>query len=239
MKKTLLLCAFVAALVSCKKESPEPQIVDFSVDYTFAESGTMKSSSAAEIYNNFYTTAIKNKQYTPKRYNLKFSNAEGKVVAIAEGRWGAKDLIRLPEGEYTVTGSSRPNVNNYYPSDSVYIAFNEKISVTKDTKAINLTAKYDSFLLMFDAENTGSVIWRLSDKSGYQKEYMEIGKLGEVYYFFFKQLPDGQNQMIVYKKEGGAQFDIALDNIPFEIGKYYYFNNATGSFDIPPMEPGN
>lgn len=32
---------------------------------------------------------------------------------------------------------------------------------------------------------------------------------------------------------------LELDDIPFEKGKYYYFNDIDNSFNIPPMEEGN
>ena len=35
------------------------------------------------------------------------------------------------------------------------------------------------------------------------------------------------------------EYLIELDDIPFEKGKYYYFNDIDNSFNIPPMEEGN
>ena len=37
----------------------------------------------------------------------------------------------------------------------------------------------------------------------------------------------------------GMKSTIYLQDIPFTIGKYYYFNNMTNSFDLPPMDSGN
>lgn len=44
---------------------------------------------------------------------------------------------------------------------------------------------------------------------------------------------------LVVTRNDGQKSNINLVDIPFEKGKYYYFNDMTNSFDIPKMESGN
>ena len=43
----------------------------------------------------------------------------------------------------------------------------------------------------------------------------------------------------IYVFRNNTNSIIELDDIPFEKGKYYYFNDIDNSFNIPPMEEGN
>ena len=45
------------------------------------------------------------------------------------------------------------------------------------------------------------------------------------------------NDIVIKRNDSSSS--INLDNVPFEKGKYYYFNDILNSFDIPPMESGN
>ena len=250
MKKILglmLLCV-ASVLCSCEKEYV-PQEVELSLDYTFIESGSMSRANGEEIYANFYDKYIKTKVLTPKTYELKFYNKDEVVLEIAD-LWSHKHGIRLPEGEYTVTGISHPIEKvldrQYFPSDSLYLRFNEKVNITKDMTILTLTALYDSYLLLFDSSNINNI------KLGTD------GKLPADNQPSCKQLAnDGINVWIALKKNsypsnGYTRYysltilrnnehtsTILLEDLPMQIGKYYYFNDMTNSFDIPPMESGN
>ena len=39
--------------------------------------------------------------------------------------------------------------------------------------------------------------------------------------------------------DNGDDLEVVFGTLPLEIGKYYYFNDMTNSFDIPKMESGN
>ena len=39
--------------------------------------------------------------------------------------------------------------------------------------------------------------------------------------------------------DNGDNLEVVFGTLPIEIGKYYYFNDITNSFDIPKMESGN
>ncbi|MBQ9077398.1 MAG: hypothetical protein IJY31_06100 [Muribaculaceae bacterium] len=155
------------------EEKTNPQDVTVTLDYTFSESGSLtrairekaiKSSEITttakgeEIYTNFHKKCLETRQLTPTTYSLTFTNQETGAVAIINGRWDKKDGIRLPEGTYNVSGTSTPKEGGFKEwSDSVYLAFNETVSLNKDDTQLTLTAIYDSFLLMLDAENTTNV----------------------------------------------------------------------------------
>ena len=46
-------------------------------------------------------------------------------------------------------------------------------------------------------------------------------------------------ESITINRNDGSPIDINICNLNFDLGKYYYFNDMTNSFDIPPMESGN
>ena len=65
-----------------------------------------------------------------------------------------------------------------------------------------------------------------------------LASVDNIYYaFIYKLLSIGRNSISINRD--GQSSSIILDNIPFEKGKYYYFNDISNSFDIPPMEAGN
>lgn len=236
----MLLCA-VTVLYSCEKEYT-PQEVEFSIDYTFETSGSMTRANGEEVYTEFYKKYIETKLLTPKTYTLQFTNNDTKATATICGNWGERDAIRLPEGSYTIEGFSQP-VEKYEYSDSVFIAFNQVVNLRKDDSKLVLNALYDSFLLLFDAENTteiklGTVI---SSNSSPTKQVASDEKL---FWLFLEDTICSYNReeyaysLSVYRKDGNRSY-ISLKNTPLEKGKFYYFNDLSNSFDIPPMESGN
>ncbi len=244
MKKVLTMMLIVTSLVclsSCSSEEEVyiPQEVDLTLSYSFAESGSMTKATGAEVYNDFYENYIKSKQLTPKNYSLTFKNKATGTVATINGLWGNKDGVRLVEGEYEVTGKSFPITTESTSiaeciSDSVYLSFNESVNITKDMTSLNLTAKYDSYLLMLDSENYSKVYYELGS---YVKD---LYKTNSLYYLFVERLSYGNNSNFLRLiRKNGKKSVLVLEQFPFEKGKYYYFNDITNSFDIPPMESGN
>ena len=241
MKSKNLLVAFLIAsaiFTSCNKETEEyiPQEVDLTLDYTFVKSGSMTRATGAGIYNNFYEKYIKNKELTPAAYSLTFKNKTSGATASVYGYWKNKDAIRLVEGDYEVTGTSSP-ADSYTISDTVFISFNETVRITKDMKSINLTAIYDSYLLLLDNENFNDAYYYYY-YSGYDNKRFDLLRTESNYFLFIKALGSGTNSLKLTRNDG-KKIEINLNNIPFEKGKYYYFNDMTNSFDIPPMEAGN
>ena len=186
---------------------------------------------------------IKTKKLTPTTYKLTFTNKQTGIVAEINGLWKSKDGIRLVEGEYEVSGTSYPIERTSglnIPSDSVYLTFNETVNISKDAENLTLTAKYDSYLLMFDKTNYNSITYDVFNIAGAAKSLLETESLSTL---FIRDLKYGitstYGHYIYLTRSNGRESEILLNNIPFEKGKYYYFNDMTNSFDIPPMESGN
>lgn len=251
MKKFFSLMLFVTSFIcvtSCSNDKDEfytPQEVDLTLDYTFIESGSLTRATGESVYNDFYEKYIKSKQLTPTTYSLTFTNnATGAQTTINNGVWKNKDAIRLIEGEYTVTGISAPQpieneMLSSYISDTVFISFDEIVHVSKDMTDINLIAKYDSYLLMFDKDNCNEVYYTVyfSGRNNRKNLY----ETNNNYILFINSYPiiGGNDNFIWLTRNDNSQIKIELEKQPFEKGKYYYFNDMTNSFDIPKMESGN
>lgn len=251
MKKVFSLMLFVTSFLcftSCSNDEDEfytPQEVDFTLDYTFVESGSMTRATGESVYNDFYEKYIKTKQLTPTTYSLTFTNnATGAKTIINNGIWKNKDVIRLMEGEYTVTGTSAPQpieseLLSHYSSDTVFVSFNETVNISKDMTNINLTAKYDSYLLLFDKDNCNEVYYQVYLNGRNNRKYLYQTDKNNI--IFIKNFPiiNGNDNFIWLIRNDNSQIKIELEKQPFEKGKYYYFNDMTNSFDIPKMESGN
>ena len=171
-----------------------------------------------------------------------FAQSGNMTRATGAEVYDAFDVIRLVEGEYEVTGTSAPISKNYvvqeYASDTVYLKFNEVVNITKDMTKVNLTAIYDSYLLMFDNTNYKSASYRIINYNA-----MDMIKTESNYIVFIKNLKNyssnNDDNVILLTRNDNSTISIELDEQPFEKGKYYYFNDMTNSFDIPKMESGN
>ncbi len=99
-----------------------------------------------------------------------------------------------------------------------------------------MTAKHSSFMLIFDASNTISI-----EYSGYLHGGFgtySLNKKDEIYYIFLSKDIEASDQIVVTRKNK-KKVIINLYGLSFKKGKYYYFNDVTNSFDIPPMTEGN
>lgn len=249
MKKVfslILLATSLFCLTSCssKNDIYIPQEVDLTLDYLFIESGSMTRATGEGVYKEFYEKYIKTKQLTPKTYHLEFIKSDESVLTIS-GEWGINNNIRLTEGEYIVTGYSYPKEEyakqpKYLPSDTAYIIFDEKVSITKDMTSLILNAKYDSFLLLFDKANKTDIILNIDERKLNHDDscYWVFGKdkswtnydngFSFTHYLSANILMNNPNNIL-----------IELGKLPLNKGKYYYFNDLTTSFDVPQMESGN
>ena len=215
-----------------------------SLNYTFAESGNMSRTTGDDAYSNFYNKFINTRILTPTTYSLTFTNQETGATATINGRWDKKDAIRLVEGEYLVTGTSIPIHNKFKgePSDTAYLSFNETINITKDMSSLLLQAKYDSYLLMFDAGNIKDIYYNHAYANGYNYVTHYLYDAETIFTLFVRDLEYSSadfSHSIYLTRNDGKKTTITLNEFPFEKGKYYYFNDMTNSFDIPPMESGN
>lgn len=237
MKKLLLAASAVIALTSCSSDESDfvqvPQEVNVSLSYSLVESGSMKKSGST-VYTDFYEKYIKTKVLTPKNFTLTFKNKETGATATIYGNWEKNHLFKLLTGEYEVTGTSHPTTGR----DSVYLSFNEDVTITGETTGINLTAQYDSYLLMFDKSDKKEAKLIFDSSTGGSGTTYPLTNVDSLYYAFIYQLNNlGRNYIRIARD--GESSSIELDDIPFEKGKYYYFNDISNSFDVPPMEEGN
>lgn len=249
MKKLIVMMSAVmaAAIVSCSSEIdcliPSLEEVSVKLDYAFFEQGSM-SRSGESVYESFYNDYVKTKILAPYSYELTFM-VEDKVIASMKGPWGGAG-IRLKEGDYKIVGSSIPKIYSSYQGaedicDSLYLNFNEHVSITKVTEKITLTAKYDCYLLLFNADNIKSITASFGDK--------KLAQIGNVYYLFVRKdyyTTQGSYGpyntelcLDIVKKDGTKIDNLEIGKQGFEKGKYYYFNDMTNSFDIDPMVDGN
>ncbi len=234
MMKNFLLLGFMAlfAFTSCEKttpmapQEPAPQEVEFTLNYSFAESGPM-AKSGATVYNDFYEKYIKTQILTPDSYVLTFSNKSG-VAAEFSGDWADMDMVKLQEGTYTVTGSSGRTNANY---DLATLKFSQEVIISKSTTNIQLTAAYDCILLMFDKTKIAEAYF----DNGSQPSHDLYSQDENVLYIFIENESSFERQ-IYYKRAGDTTNSIIhLSYLKFQLGYYYYFNDITGSFDVPPM----
>ena len=243
----LLVIAMSASFTSCTKEETldVPQDVTFTLDYTFVESGSMSRATGTEVYNEFYEKYIKTKVLTPTSYSLTFTNKATGATATMEGCWDKTEGIRLVEGEYEVKGVSQPITRNTTPSDTVYLSFEENISISKDMDRLLLTAKYDSYLLMLDASNYKEAHFNHYSSNNSNPDIKKpLYKADNLLTLFIRDFNYGSsyNSMIpklILTRKDNHSIEVPLNKIPFEKGKYYYFDDMTNSFDLPPMESGN
>lgn len=247
MKRFLLFAVplFSLMLPSCSNDL-EPidtkQEVSVNLDYSLMQSGSM-SRAGDDVYTNFYESCIKTKELAPKNFTLNFSEEGGTEICDIEGQWGDNEGIRIIEGSYKVTGVTHPRYQSTapkYAGDSLWLKFDETVRIAKDTKTITLSAKYDCFLLLFDASNIKDIntYYLYNDHLKFA-----LNRHNNIYYLFVnKTMVTNSNResylIMEITRPSGTKITINLGRLKFEFGKYYYFNDVTNSFDIEAMEPG-
>lgn len=239
MKKILFTIVVTLVFIGCSKESTIEQLskeVEVSLDFSFTESGSM-TRAGSTVYADFYNKYIKTKQLTPKTFNLTFKNKETGATATIRGSWNKKHSFKLLTGDYEVIGTSYPyGIHSAACIDSLYLKFNEKITIMNDTESVNLTAIYDSFMTIFDKNDKSKI--ELVKSPGSSNPNIAFKDIDNIFYAFFNEDFLGHTSKI-YVFRNNTNSIIELDDIPFEKGKYYYFNDIDNSFNIPPMEEGN
>lgn len=219
--------------------SMEQEEVVIHLDYSLMESGSM-SRAGEDVYSKFYDSYVKSKLLTPKKYTLSFKNKNSYSVKNITSEWGSVEGIRLLEGSYTVNGTSSPQYSGNtlsFAGDSIWMKFNETIDIGKTDTNIVLNAKYDCFLLLFDAQNIES-IYAYSHYNTSKRFYPT--QTDGIYYIFINSTTASDERVkIDIKRKTGASITLDLQYLRFEMGKYYYFNDVTNTFDIEPMEQGD
>ena len=92
------------------------------------------------------------------------------------------------EGKYEVTRTSSPIYNTEVKVDSVYLSFKENIVIDKKTTSINLSAQYNSYMLIFDTNNTKSIEYNYGTYDESEGYHIKLPKSNNIYYMFVKNL---------------------------------------------------
>lgn len=254
MKKLVLLCFIAAIISSCKGEDPvnPNRELEIKLSYKFSNSGDMSRASNSDIYAEFYDQFIKPHILTPTKYSLSFKNIETNAVTTINGSWKDNTGIRLLSGKYEITGISHPTFAKAIgmPSDTVYIAFNEIVTIGDNMTELTLNATYDSYLLLFDKQHSSNVSYRGKSTNVSGESEIQLKSTDKLYWLFingneYTSISSSDNTYIFKNskmeitRNNGDNATIYFEGMPFELGKYYYFNDVTNSFDIPTMEKGN
>lgn len=245
MNKNVLIAILLILACSCSSEkeeqTEEKQDVSLTIGYTLLNSGSMTRN----IYSDFYNKYIDSRELTPYSYSISFKNIESGDSLVVKGMWNNRDFFTLREGNYEVKGISYP-INSlkagyaeYIAQDTVSLCFNEKIEITKNMSNIVLKANYDCFMILFDNANIEDVYLR-QDMSPKVNAY----QLGNVFYMFIrdKKLLDEtctiQETPLYVKKKDNSISELWLNKFSMEKGKYYYFEDVNGSYELSPMGSG-
>lgn len=239
MKKSLFIPLCIAFVFqSCSKEEVrQPQEVEFSIDYSFS-SGSMSRTTNDEIYTKFYESYIKTRKITPDNYALIFTNKETGQKNEIRGLWSENNLIRLTEGSYTVTGNSYDGPTTF-AKDKVVLSFNTEITISTTTEALIVKASYNCPLLFFSEELTTGIRYKSGYINGYSEVIDELGILDNYYYCFVKEFYTNKDSYFEITRTNHKISKVYTDNLNLENGKYYFFNDMSGGFDLEPMTPGN
>lgn len=242
MKNILVILAAVLCF-SCSKDE-DITIPNNEVDVTLSmslpcSSGSM-TRSREDVFNIFYNDMLSG-ELAPKKYSITFTEVNTGCKYYFEGYWDSPDMVTLRTGTYTVSGKTNGvgKSNGYFIQKEASYIFNETIEVTHKTTHITLNAIYNCYLLIFNKSNINSI--RL-----YNEPYIssipdtELYTFNDFIYCFVRDhsLFDSDTELIG-KRTNNSQFRIYLYNCPFEIGKYYMFDDVTCSFNLPVMEQGN
>ena len=146
MKRIFFFALFSVSLMglySCEKEKikESSKIVDVCFDVNFIERGSMRRTTADDIYQEFYNRHITTKELIVENYNLTLTNEEGIEIAQINGKWDIS-TIQLPVGKYRITGYSRGDSSTF---SSASLQFDETIDI-QSSGVITLTAAYDCYL---------------------------------------------------------------------------------------------
>ena len=234
--QSLTLLSVALFLHSCGEDIKQPSEVEFTIDYSFS-SGSMSRATNDEVYTNFFNDYIKTRKITPNHFSVSFINSETKQKTEITGLWTEKSFVKLLEGNYTVSGNSINKSSTYkYVRDSLALSFNDNISINSKTTDLKIKAEYNCALIFFDTSKTTKV--RYANDDYYNKTDEPLNILNGYFYGFVHSF-SGDNSYIEVTRKYDKAVKIYTKNLNLENGKYYFFNDMTGGFDLEPMTPGN
>lgn len=246
MKKILIMMATIGLLCACQKEETTPQDVTFNLSYSL-DRGLSMTRAGEDLYNSFYENFVKTKKVGHPMYELTFYKDEVKVGTF-NGEWDAT-LVTLPEGTYTVKGTSNSNLSGIYTKrenehlKNMSLSFDEEITISKNTKTLNLSPSYSCHLIFVDA----SLFSKIGVKGTHSDVTTVIGgytptatceffDAANVKYIFLNG--DTSINNISYTTIDGDEGVLNINTLGFENGNYYCLDAIATGYQVPPMNNG-
>ncbi len=239
-----LLLSLACLLPSCSSDGENDfaapaNEVNFRINYTLS-SGNMRST-ASDAYDKFYQDHIQTRNLTPDGYSLLFTHKTNGQTIEVSGLWSDNQMVRMPEGTYTVTGKSVEG-HSTYVSEKAILSFEDEIAITSDTESLLIKAQYASCLLFFSANDTKSVTYFAINYPETEYTTEKLPQIEGYYYAFMKAFGGTSMDYKSYFeviKNGGTVTKLISNNLNIENGKYYFYDDISGGFDLEPMTPGN
>lgn len=241
-KKLLKLCTIViGAIIALSACTDDIEDNKASVMVTFAYTlNTQNGSSMTrtvtneDVFSEFYDKIISG-ELIASSYSLTFTEISSGRVETFAGEWDDSEFFTLRTGLYRVKGETKGKGDNIQEECS--FTFDELVDINAESKTITLHANYNCYLLIFN----NSKIVSLENNNG--NSHSPFYEFGEYRYAFVndKLFLESQKEKacIIGKYADGTDFKMSTSNLNFEKGKYYVYNSAKNSFDIPRMEDGN
>lgn len=239
MKKLLLAAFGIIILASCSKEEELPQDITFSLGYN-VEQSSGATRAGADLYNAFYNDYVKTKLVGYPEYNLTFYKGDEEIGNF-KGEWEAT-TITLPEGTYKVVGTSgstqvmsQANDDNLQHS-KMTLNFEEDVVISKNTKTLNLTPKYDCYLLFFNTSLFKGAELVAQKSSGSYIPNCSFTKAGGILYVFINTKSNAHS--IKYTTTDNDTGTLNIDAFGFQNSKYYSLDAVATGYSVPPMDSG-
>lgn len=240
MKRAFIFLAVVFALISCKKSEPQnvEQYVNVTITYTLDTSvgGDMTKATNAEVFDMFYEKMRSGELVAPN-YELTLTETTTGAKYVFSGKWANNDMVTIRTGKYQVEGKSTAKGNN--TQELASIRFNEEIEISTSSSSVVLQAIYDCYLLAF-AKSDITELKNYAAGMGSMLEPVDFFVYQGYYYVFVNEtIYAGVNDGLIYgRRTNGSTFKIYTYNAKFDKGKYYIYNDVSGSFELPKMEAG-
>lgn len=239
MKRYALLIAAIAVFVGCEKPTPEPVAKDVNVtlSYTLDTSvgSDMTRATDAEVFDMFYQK-MKSGEMVEPTYSLTFTEVNTGFKYEFSGNWADKDMITIRTGKYKVSGKS--NARGVYIQSAASLTFNQEIEINTSATSITLNAIYNCYLLAFAKSDITSLVC-VPYASSYAPDNKNFFEFENYYYAFVNdQIYSSQSEGHILGRRVQETFKIMTGYAAFEKGKYYIYNDVSGSFELPKMEAG-
>lgn len=239
MKKFIIIFAAIAVLAGCEKpaQEPTPQDVNITISYTLDTSvgSDMTKATDAEVFDMFYQK-MKTGELVAPSYKLIFTETTTGAKYEFSGKWVDKDMVTIRTGKYKIEGTSTASGN--YIQELASIKFDEEIEISTTSSIVTLKAIYDCFLLAFAKSDITSLVC-VPYQSNYVPDNHAFYEFEDYYYAFVNdKLYSTQSEGHILGRRTQDTFKIMTGYAAFEKGKYYIYNDVSGSFELPKMEAG-